>query len=256
MKTYKALVIDDDLSVCSEIYDRLIVIGHECVYVNTIVDAQEYLKNNICDYIVLDLELPAKTSSSPRIELGISFLKTLRKKYSKDSMPIIVMTAQTEQNVDVVADFVQYATDVIQKPLLSRGEHTLEASIAKFVEAEQLTSVESTECISSWLTREVKGRKVFWKTTSNNGQTWEYGVSSTAIRSMLLECILKTYKKTPIVNHYDIMKACGWCSSVYFSKNGGAPRGPLKGHVEVLRKELKMDITYVDNGIRVCQPMD
>ena len=62
MKTYKALVIDDDLSVCSEIYDRLIVIGHECVYVNTIVDAQEYLKNNICDYIILDLELPAQTS--------------------------------------------------------------------------------------------------------------------------------------------------------------------------------------------------
>ena len=59
-------------------------------------------------------------------------------------------------------------------------------------------------------------------------------------------------------NHHDdiIRNSEFWTKETYYAKDGGAPRGPLRGHVNVLRSELGMEIEYTDFGINVTQPED
>lgn len=253
MNKYTALVIDDDEGICTEITERLAVINHACHCVNNVMAAKEYLENEDCDYIILDMELPLKYGDVPEIGVGERYLKILRGQYPKEEMPILVITAHAARRADLASNAIfNDATDFILKPLQQEGEHTLESSIAKFVDKCSLST--STNPCEPWLSRRSQGKKMIWRAVAKNGNVHEFEVGGAAIRCMLLDCIFKNYRKSPIINHYDIMETCGWNSKAYFAKNGGAPRGPLKGHVEVLRKDFGLDITYVDNGIKVCQP--
>ncbi len=111
---------------------------------------------------------------------------------------------------------------------------------------------------TEWLFREVSRsnpKMMIWKTVSKKGRERFYPVEITSIRGRLLDCINKMRFRGPVIFHTDLIEASNsWCERTYYAENGGAPRGPLKGHVARLRKVLGMKITYVENGIRVEQP--
>lgn len=253
MNKFTALVIDDDEGICAEITERLAVIDHTCHCVNNVMAAKEYLENETCDYIILDMELPLKYGDIPEICVGERYLKILRGQYPKETMPILVITAHAARRADLASNVIfNDATDFILKPLQQEGEHTLESSIAKFVDGN--SAISSSPAGFPWLARKINGKKIIWQATARNGNVHTYEIGAETIRCMLLDCIFKNYRKSPVINHYDIMSACGWREKAYFAKNGGAPRGPLKGHIEVLRKDFGLDIIYVDNGIKLTQP--
>ena len=84
MNKFTALVIDDDEGICAEITERLAVIDHTCHCVNNVMAAKEYLENETCDYIILDMELPLKYGDIPEICVGERYLKILRGQYPKE----------------------------------------------------------------------------------------------------------------------------------------------------------------------------
>ena len=113
---------------------------------------------------------------------------------------------------------------------------------------------------ATWLVREWydnNADRMIWKTVSKSGRVRSYILNTGSIRHRLLDCISKMLARGPVITHTDLLTASqAWDRNTYFAENGGAPRGPLKGHVAVLRKALGMKISYVHNGIKVEQPED
>ena len=116
----------------------------------------------------------------------------------------------------------------------------------------------AAEPTSTWLMREWydnNADRMIWKTVSKSGRVRSYILNTGSIRHRLLDCISKMLSRGPVITHTDLLTASqAWDRNTYFAENGGAPRGPLKGHVAVLRKALGMKISYVHNGIKVEQP--
>ncbi len=259
---YKALVVDDDADICRLVSDRLKAMGHDCDCVNCIEDARLLVNENKYNYVILDMELPVRYGSLPDINTGVFFLSMLRDKYTRDELPIIVITAKMEdrKNISLPSQvFYREANDMLLKPLESIGEHTLESSILKFVEKKKRAPL-TASIQQEWLFRDPDENDcsiMHWRTAAKNGKERRYTVAINSIRGRLLDCIIKMRFKNPVICHMDLITASQvWSHKTYYSPRGGAPRGPLKSHVAAFRRELGMKITYVKNGITVAQPED
>lgn len=259
---YKALVVDDDVDICRYVSNRLKAMGHESDCVNCIEDARSFVNGNRYDYVILDMELPVRYGAPPDVSTGVFFLSTLREKFKRDELPVIVITAKMDngQNRDLPSRiFYEEANDMLLKPLEETGDHTLEDSILKFVEkrkgAEPAASIRK-----EWLFRDPEENDqsvMHWRTVAKDGTVRRYTVAVNSIRGRLLYCINKMRFKNPVIYHMDLITASSaWSMKTYYPSKGGAPRGPLKGHVAAFRRELGMKITYVENGITVEQPED
>jgi len=257
---YKALVVDDDDAICRCVTQRLNAIGHDCDCANCIEDARRLLAENTYDYVILDMELPIEYGKLPDISTGVYFLSSLREKFPREKLPIIVITAKMIEgkNRDLASKiFYREATDLLMKPLETTGEHTIESSIRKFVEKKK-DGTPAVERSSEWLFRdfdENNDKIMVWRTVAKNGTERRYPIEINSIRGRLLDCVNKMRFKNPVICHMDLMTASNvWTSASYYAKDGGAPRGPLKSHVAAFRRELGIKITYVENGITVEQP--
>ncbi len=257
MSAYKALVIDDDEGICQSIAERLDVLEHTCDCARSVKEARGLLKDNEYNYIILDMEIPNEFGKQPDIANGELFLKVLRNRFPKEAMPIIVITAHAARDINIGPTVVfNGATDFILKPLALVGEHTLETSIAKFVGFGNSAPKINVE--DEWLTRTQVGNsnKMEWQTVAKNGNVRKYQIEVSAMRCKLLDCIFSRHRSNPFINHQDIMDKVGWYSKAYYAKKGGAARGPLRGHVAALRRDLGMNIVYFNHGIKVMQPED
>ena len=257
---YLGLVVDDDADICRCVAERLAAMGHKCDCANCVEDARRMFDAKRYDYVILDMELPVRYGSPPDVGMGVLFLRLLREKRSSDELPVIVITAKMEdrKNIGLPSElFDCEATDLLLKPLVSEGEHTLETSIRKFVEKRK-DGWSVPAASAEWLFREPDKKDasiMVWKTVSKTGKERIYPVKMTSIRGRLLDCINKMRFRGPVICDMDLITASGsWTERNFYSKDGGAPRGPLKSHVCELRKKLGMKITYVDKGIKVEQP--
>ncbi|MDD4817451.1 MAG: response regulator [Victivallaceae bacterium] len=252
----KALVIDDDDGICVAVAARLDLLEHKCDCAHSVKEAKELLRMNKYNYIILDMEIPLDFGKTPELSIGANFLKVLRASFSREEMPILIITAHSERQSRLASNVIfNGATDFILKPLETEGEHTLETSIARFVGIgdQIITGNEEQE---DWLSRTPKGGMMSWKTIAKDGHVREYLLGASSMRCSLLDCIFFLHKKSPVICHQDIMDKVGWKSKAYYAKEGGAPRGPLKGHVAALRKMLGMNIAYIEHGIKVTRPED
>ena len=250
---YKALVIDDDEMICDHIRERLGVLGHECDCAHSIKEAKDFLSQNTYQYVILDMELPSEFGKTPDVSVGETFLKMLRIQYTREQLPILVITAKARENIDLASSVVfAGATDYILKPLALRGDHTLETSIQKFVGG---CSVPESPERRRWLFREPEGSNMRWTVRTKNGHEHSYTINASALRCRLLDAIFMGLQKGPVIFHDDIIRGSGfWTKETYYAKDGGASRGPLRGHVNALRRELGMTIKYTEFGIKVEQP--
>lgn len=251
---YKALVIDDDDGICENIAARLDILEHKCDNAHSVKEAKEFLRTNSYNYIILDMEIPAEFGKTPSISNGEVFLKYLRSRFPREKMPILVITAHAAAQINLGSNVVfNGATDFILKPLVSEGEHTLETSIGRFIGFGD-GAASGVEIEGDWLSRTPEGNMMSWKTIARNGNVRKYLLDANALRCSVLDCIFFLHKKCPVICHQDIMDKVGWKPKAYYAKEGGAARGPLKGHVAALRKMLGMNIVYMQHGIKVTQP--
>jgi len=107
----KILVVDDEEDILELIRFNLHREGYDVVCAGTGEAALEILKNQTVDLIVLDLLLPGID--------GLTVTKRLKKDAQSSSIPIIMLTAKSEES-DVVAGLEVGAEDYITKPFSPR----------------------------------------------------------------------------------------------------------------------------------------
>ena len=127
---YTALVVEHDSETIDTIVDILDSLDHKF---DTAYSQSEAVKRVLAgeySYILLDLEIPARTrSGQPRIQNTENFLERLGQEKDGDCPPVIVMSAHTAEKADYAAEMMRLAisldqkgaTDFIGKPFPTAG---------------------------------------------------------------------------------------------------------------------------------------
>jgi len=128
----KALVVEDDERIIESIEDALFSIGHEHDWVTNQHDAQLRLKESEYDYVLLDLQIPAKPNrGGANREFGCNPLRDIQRIKGRCRTPVIVMTAYSSDCLDLSTDLqANGASEFIAKPFSNKGR-TLASVIRK-----------------------------------------------------------------------------------------------------------------------------
>jgi DNA-binding response OmpR family regulator/CRP-like cAMP-binding protein/signal transduction histidine kinase len=104
----RILIVDDEISLCRFMGEQLAELGHEADYLDDPQRFFEQLEQGSYDVILLDIQMP-------KID-GIQLLKTIRSQPDLDDLPVIILTADTnEQTLEIC--FQSGASDYMTKPV-------------------------------------------------------------------------------------------------------------------------------------------
>lgn len=133
----KALVVEDDDRIIESIEDTLFSIGHEHDWATNQHDARLRLKESEYDYVLLDLQIPAKPNrGGADKEFGCNLLRDIQRIKGRCRTPVIVMTAYSSDCLDLTTELhANGASEFIAKPFSNKGR-TL-ASVIRKVLAER-----------------------------------------------------------------------------------------------------------------------
>jgi CheY-like chemotaxis protein len=260
-KIYTALVVDDDEDICNAVTRRLNAINHKCDCAFDYSSAMDYFEAKKYDYIILDMELPIRAGGPVMVDTGLVALKTFRKKYGIDELPIIVFTSKlyVPGNAGSICNncLEHKANCIVEKAAFTSGNKTLETAIMNALNQNVGDLKSSSSRTNDWFLRipSEDGNKMTWKTIARNGQEHFCTAGPGTIRGRLLDCIYRRLDKGNIVCDMDLILASKtWGEETYYSEDGNASRGPMKNHVSYFRTKLGMKITFVKNGIKIEQP--
>lgn len=135
MKSYRALVVEDDERVMPSVEDVLFSLGHEHEWVTNQADAQERFAATPFDYVLLDLQIPAKGGrGGASTDCGVNLLRWMRQQRNGGCPPVIIMTGQTGACVDLTRELTENgAREFIAKPFPDRGR-TLASVVRRVIE--------------------------------------------------------------------------------------------------------------------------
>jgi exodeoxyribonuclease V len=110
MSIHRALVVEDERGMALEIGDLLQSMGYDHVCVDNLCDARRLIgKEEFC-FVLLDLQIkPEKHSIRPRVEAGMTFLRTLREAHPRRNacdmhiLPVIVVSGHAKEHEDAFA---------------------------------------------------------------------------------------------------------------------------------------------------------
>ena len=108
MKTYKILVVDDEVDIVKFIGDYLTEEGYEVIKAYNGVEALDKMRQNRPDLVVLDIMLPGLD--------GFEVCKQIR---TESTVPILMVTAK-DSDVDKIVGLEIGADDYIPKPFNPR----------------------------------------------------------------------------------------------------------------------------------------
>ncbi|MDZ4847862.1 MAG: response regulator [Pirellulaceae bacterium] len=116
--TISALVVEDDLSIIPRIEDCLFSLGHECTCVTNQSDARNALSSKAFDYVLLDLQIPAKPHrGGADKQFGMNLLEEISQGRHRHSPPVIIMTAFLADGLNLSRKLSELgAADFIAKP--------------------------------------------------------------------------------------------------------------------------------------------
>ena len=100
----KILIIEDDESICKELYNLLIHSGYEAEILKDFSNSKEEVLKSRADLILMDINIPVLN--------GQLLLKEIRK---ESDVPVIMVTSKTDE-VDEVLSISYGADDFITKP--------------------------------------------------------------------------------------------------------------------------------------------
>jgi len=111
MSEFSIYVVEDEEDIAEIIKDNLKREGYKVTVFNDGSQAYDAIAGSIPDLIVLDLNLPGMS--------GIEVCKYLRKNESTEDIPIIMLTARSEE-IDKIIGFELGADDYVTKPFSPR----------------------------------------------------------------------------------------------------------------------------------------
>ena len=135
MKTKpKALVVEDDLDIKDEVEDALEVLGHDHDWAESQQAAHELVQQNHYDYVLADLEIPARTGRGfAKIEYGKKLIGQVQQAKGRGRIPVIVMTGHHMDGLNLVRELLgNGAMDFISKPF---GDATKGKSLPEVIQA-------------------------------------------------------------------------------------------------------------------------
>jgi CheY-like chemotaxis protein len=119
----KALIVEDDDRIIESIEDTLFSMGHEHDWATNQHDAQQMLRGGEYDYVLLDLQIPAKPNrGGADKEYGLNLLGDIQRIKGQRRLPVIVMTGYSSDCVDLTTElFANGASEFISKPFGNNG---------------------------------------------------------------------------------------------------------------------------------------
>jgi DNA-binding response OmpR family regulator len=108
MKTYKILVVDDEIDIVDFIDDYLTGEGYEVIKAYDGVEALDKIRQNLPDLVVLDVMLP-----------GLDGFEVCKQMRSESTVPILMVTAK-DTDVDKIVGLEIGADDYMPKPFNPR----------------------------------------------------------------------------------------------------------------------------------------
>ena len=111
MNNTSVLVVEDEADIRELIKFSLSKEGYKVILCSSAEEAEQALVKSVPDIMLLDLMLPGKD--------GFTFCKELRAKAKTATLPIVMVTARTE-DADIVAGLEVGADDYISKPFSPR----------------------------------------------------------------------------------------------------------------------------------------
>ncbi|MFO0915265.1 MAG: response regulator [Pirellulales bacterium] len=132
----KVLIVEDDERIMESIEDTLVSMEHEHDWVTNQHDARLRLRSSEWDYVLLNLEIPAKANrGEAHTEFGYNLLRDIARIKGKGTVPVIVMTANGWDGLNLAADlYANGASEFIAKPFPTKGR-TLASVIRKVLDA-------------------------------------------------------------------------------------------------------------------------
>lgn len=132
MRRHKALVIHDDPQIVDELSEIFASLGHEHDTARSQEQARALLEADTYTYILLDLDIPARSESGrPRTRNGMNLLEELRADERLESVPIIILAKGSMTSTRLVVWVMQRgAQDFVEKPLPADG-YMLDRAIKK-----------------------------------------------------------------------------------------------------------------------------
>jgi DNA-binding response OmpR family regulator len=183
------LLIEDDLTTASIIYEFLSECGFRVTTVETATEGTSYIKNNTFDVILLDLNLPDFH--------GFEVLKSMK---NKIAIPIIILSAYSETQTKVSA-FKYGASDYLVKPIdLEELEARIWSLLGRSSKIEDSTRKDSFE-ISQ---RGIVFQGALLKLTTTEAQILQYLIqnkNNTITRDKLCEA-LSSLGNTRSLDHH------------------------------------------------------
>jgi two-component system phosphate regulon response regulator PhoB len=128
----KVLIVDDETAIREMICFSLISSGFECTEAGDANEAQNSLKADIPDLILLDWMLPGLS--------GLEFAQLLKRNPSTRSIPIIMLTARSEESNKVLG-LNSGADDYVTKPFSPRELVARILAVLRRVKSETVTNV-------------------------------------------------------------------------------------------------------------------
>ena len=108
MKTYKILVVDDEVDIVDFIDDYLTGEGYEVIKAYNGVEALDKMRQNLPDLVVLDIMLP-----------GLDGFEVCKQMRTESTVPILMVTAK-DTDVDKIIGLEIGADDYMPKPFNPR----------------------------------------------------------------------------------------------------------------------------------------
>ncbi|WP_425614257.1 response regulator [Anatilimnocola sp. NA78] len=127
-----ALIVDDDERISDSVADTLASLGHAFDIATNQHDAQWLLERNLYDYVLLDLQIPAKPNrGGAHTEFGSNLLRYIQHLKGNGQLPVIVMTGYSADCLDLSTELLANgAREFIAKPFPNKGR-TLACVIRK-----------------------------------------------------------------------------------------------------------------------------
>ena len=112
-----ALIVDDNLRVRETLEDRVAELEHDFHSVGSQSEACEHLDLHTYDYILLDLELPARSGKPPRAEVGRELLRQIKEHTRNRAALVLSMSAHFGPDSELGDEMVELgAAALIGKP--------------------------------------------------------------------------------------------------------------------------------------------
>lgn len=207
-KDLTVLVVDDERAIRDMVCMSLEKAGYQCLEASDAHKAESLLREQQPDIILLDWMMPGIS--------GVDFARKLRHQEQTRLVPIIMLTAKTEEE-DIIRGLQSGADDYLTKPFSTRELLArMQALLRRCLPASDMEILES-----GGLTLNVSSHRV-----SHRDQSIELGPTEFRLLKFLMENPERVFSREQLLNHV-------WGNSVYVEDR------TIDVHIRRLRKALE-----------------